>query len=591
MFSNYSVAFHAVTTYLFFTGKGGVGKTSIASATAVALADKGKRVLLVSTDPASNLEDVFHVELTSEPRDIEEVPLLQVSVIDPEEAARAYRDRVIGPYRSALPEAVVATMEEQLSGACTVEIAAFDEFSQLLADDSFREKYDHIIFDTAPTGHTLRLLKLPTAWTGYLNESTHGASCLGPLAGLETKKSLYKQAVETLSDPQLTTLMLVTRPDVSAMLEIKRAASELAAIGVKNQHVIFNGLFTKPVTADQTAHQFYQRQQMALAEMPMEIQKMQKSFIPFVSYPLIGIQELRHFIRGVSIHTIKDTNTITIDSSTIHSLNDLVEDIETSGVRVIMTMGKGGVGKTTTASALAVALAERGNKVHLTTTDPAAHLDYQFKSSSRFPNLSISRIDPTIVVDEYKMKIIEDNVSRLSEEELDLLKEDLESPCTEEIAIFHAFAEVVDRSRQEIVVIDTAPTGHTLLLLDASEAYHNELSRSTGEAPESVKQLIPRLRDSGQTRIVIVTLPEATPVLEATRLQDDLSRASIRVDWWIINQSLYYSKTVDPLLMGRVQNEQRWIHEVLTKHAAHTVIVPWQSTELLGYEAQKSYLK
>lgn len=590
MYPLYTIQTNIVTPYLFFTGKGGVGKTSIASSTAVALADAGKRVLLVSTDPASNLQDVFQTELTNLPKAIADVPNLEACNIDPEEAARDYRERVIGPYRKLMPEAVIATMEEQLSGACTVEIAAFDEFAKLLADPAIRTNYDHVLFDTAPTGHTLRLLQLPTAWTGFLQESTHGASCLGPLSGLEGKKELYRLAVDSLSNAQLTTLMLVTRPDSSALLEIKRASEELAEIGVQNQQVIINGLFHEPMTDDKMAMEFYQRQQQALKEMPEEVKKLQLSSVPYVSYSLTGLKELRYFTKHVTLYS-QEGSQPEINTEDVHSLMDLLNDIETSGTRVVMTMGKGGVGKTTTASAIAVGLAERGHRVHLTTTDPAAHLAYQFQDAMDYDHLSVSKIDPDAVTKKYKESVLEKSSAQLTEAELAYLKEDLESPCTEEIAIFHAFAEVVERSEQEIVVIDTAPTGHTLLLLDSSEAYHNELNRSTGEVTEAVKKLVPRLRNPQETRVVIVTLAEATPVLEATRLQQDLARADIHANWWIINQSLYQTKSEDAVLQGRARAELNWIHQVMENYAMNTTIIPWTGTETRGYEGLKKLLE
>ncbi|MBY0201371.1 arsenical pump-driving ATPase [Priestia megaterium] len=576
------------TPFLFFTGKGGVGKTSTACAVAVSLADTGHKVLIVSTDPASNLQDVFEVELTNEPIEIPNVQNLYACNLDPEEAAKTYRDKVVGPYRGKLPDSVVSTMEEQLSGACTVEIAAFDEFTNLLANEEMVNQFDYILFDTAPTGHTLRLLQLPTAWSGFLEESTHGASCLGPLSGLDEKKGLYAKTVKALSNPKQTTLMLVARPDVSSLEEANRASKELKEIGISNQNLIVNGLMKQHVKEDEISTAFYNRQQEALKKMPQELKQMVMYSVPYVAYPLTGINHLRHLFQSHTLPApeIKD---IDLSQQNLAEFKDVVEDFSVDGTKVIFTMGKGGVGKTTVASAIAVGLVEKGHRVHLTTTDPAAHLDFVFSNSEAKELLSISRIDPKAEVEAYKNEVLSKASEELDEDGIAYIQEDLNSPCTEEIAVFRAFADVVAKSEDEIVVIDTAPTGHTLLLLDATQSYHKELERSTGEVPESVKKLLPRLRNPKETSVVIVTLAEATPVLEASRLQVDLKRAEINPKWWVVNQSLYATDTVDPVLKGRAQAEAAWIKKVSEELTSNCAIIPWQPEEKIGYEKVKEY--
>ncbi|MFK8793824.1 arsenical pump-driving ATPase [Planococcus plakortidis] len=588
MYSLFNPNQMAVTPFLFFTGKGGVGKTSIACATAVALADQGKKVLLVSTDPASNLQDVLEVELTNDPKAIPSVDNLAACNIDPEQAAKAYKESVVGPYRGKLPDAVLATMEEQLSGACTVEIAAFDEFSHLLADDEILAQYDHVLFDTAPTGHTLRLLQLPTAWSGFLEDSTHGASCLGPLAGLEGKKALYKKAVDSLSDGDKTTLILVARPDNSSLLEADRASFELKEIGIKNQLLIVNGLLQTHQPEDAVSSAYYKRQREAIDETPEGLKQVMAYSLPYVSYSLTGIANLRHLFSSYAITSFETEEAG--EPLELPGLNSVIDDFSEHNTRVIFTMGKGGVGKTSVASAIAVGLAEKGQKVHLTTTDPAAHLAYTFEGSGQHGNLSISSINPEIEVARYKEHVIEQAGSGMTEEELDYLKEDLESPCTEEIALFQAFAKVVEKSENEIVVIDTAPTGHTLLLLDSTEAYHKEMSRSTGDVPDSVKKLLPRLRNPQDTAVVIVTLAEATPVLEAARLEEDLKRAGIEAKWWVINQSLYATDTADAVLKGRAISEKKWIRKVDEELATKCAIIPWLEEEKIGYDQLKEFI-
>ncbi len=565
------------TRYLFFTGKGGVGKTSTASATAIALAESGKRVLIVSTDPASNLQDVFEVELDHTPTPIPTIPRLFAINLDPEEAALAYRERVIGPYRNRLPQAAITNMEEQLSGACTVEIAAFDEFTNILANRQLNEQYDHIIFDTAPTGHTLRLLQLPQAWNTFLEENKHGASCLGPLSGLNEKKELYTSTVEILSNVKSTTLLLVTRPEKTSFIEASRASRELANLGITNQTLLINGLLNSS-SNDPISNAYSSLQQKAIRNMPENLRQLHTFMLPLVPFTLSGTENLRKLCskRHSDTKTIPDNFT----ENKLPGLCDLINTFVNKKSGVIMTMGKGGVGKTTIATAIALGLANKGYKVHLTTTDPAAHVDLILEDNSKINYLSVSRINPTKEVDNYRKAVLKEVADVLDEDSLELIKEDLHSPCTEEIAIFHAFANVVDMAKEEFVVIDTAPTGHTLLLLDAAESYHKEILRSNKQMPDSVKNLLPRLRNSNETNIILVTLPEATPVLEASRLQSDLTRANIHPTCWVINQSMQAAKTTDPILKARAQAEGNWIETVNNELSDKTYLIPWQANPL-----------
>ncbi|WP_077325023.1 arsenical pump-driving ATPase [Virgibacillus siamensis] len=577
------------TQFLFFTGKGGVGKTSTACATAIHLADEGKKVLIVSTDPASNLQDVLEVELTNTPKSVSNIINLDAANIDPEEAAELYREKVVGPYRGKLPDVAIKSMEEQLSGACTVEMAAFDEFSSIISDPAISNRYDHVIFDTAPTGHTLRLLKLPTAWNDFLDESTHGASCLGPLSGLQEKKELYEQTVSSLSDQEKTTLLLITRPESSALYEANRSAKELKDIGIKNQMLIVNGLLQMHLSNDKVSSAFYQRQQEALKDFPKELKQMAVYSLPLVSYSLTGLENLRYLFKQYALPATEEP-TSHDERIELPKLSTLIEGFSENNTRVIFTMGKGGVGKTTVASSIAVGLVEKGHKVHLTTTDPAAHLDYMFSNPIDNEKLSISSIQPKDEVAAYKKEVLSKASESLDEAGIAYLKEDLDSPCTEEIAVFRAFAEQVAKCNDEIVVIDTAPTGHTLLLLDSAEEYHKELTRSTGEVRENVKALLPRLRNPIETSVVIVTLAETTPVLEAERLQSDLIRADIRPEWWVINQSLHATETQDLILAGRSKTERKWIEKVRDELAQNAAIIPWISEEKIGYSKLKELI-
>lgn len=561
------------TKYLFFTGKGGVGKTSTACATAVALADQGKKIMLISTDPASNLQDVFNTDLNNKGVQIKGVPNLIVANFDPEEAAREYKESVVAPYRGKLPDVVINNMEEQLSGSCTVEIAAFNEFSTFITDKEVQEEFDHVIFDTAPTGHTLRMLQLPSAWSNFISESTHGASCLGQLAGLEDKKEIYKNAVRTLSDKDMTTLILVSRPEVSALKEGERASKELQDIGVNNQVLTINGVLKAP--DDTLSTNIFNKQQNALKDIPEHLGKLEAFEIPLRPYNITGLENLRAFLKEDNIKYSDEK----LSASEILKLKDVVENLYNSDKKVIFTMGKGGVGKTTIAAAIALGLAKKGKRVHLTTTDPAAHLKFVLDESF---GITLSNIDEKKELEKYKKEVLNKARETMSDEDIEYVEEDLRSPCTQEIAVFRAFAEIVEKSENEVVVIDTAPTGHTLLLLDSTESYHREIQRSQGDTPESVKKLLPRLRNIDETEVIIVTLAEATPVYEAMRLEADLKRAGINSKWWIINSSLFATNTTNKILKAKASNEIEWINKVSEISNGNFAVIEWNAEEVKG---------
>lgn len=562
-----------LTKYMFFTGKGGVGKTSVACATAVALADSGKNVFLISTDPASNLQDVFDTELDNKGVAIQEVPNLVVANLDPIQAAAEYRESVIGPYRGILPDDVLKNMEEQLSGSCTVEIAAFNEFSKFITDEEIQTKYDYIIFDTAPTGHTIRMLQLPSAWSNFISENTHGTSCLGQLSGLESQKDVYKKAVKTLTDGKLTMLILVSRPETVPLAEAERASSELANIGVENQILIINGVITS--YDDKTSESLFLKQQKILSKIPEDLKTIVTYMVPLRGYNIIGVDNVRAMLNKDNLTLSKEK----IKSESTPWLKDVVEDLYNNNKKVIFTMGKGGVGKTTIAAAIALGLSQKGRKVHLTTTDPAAHLKYVISESDC---ISISYIDEQAELKKYQEEVLAKARKVMSEEDLAYVEEDLRSPCTQEIAVFRAFAEIVDKAKNEIVVIDTAPTGHTLLLLESAQSYNHEIERSNGDIPESAKKLLPRLHNADETEVIIVTLPEATPVYEAMRLEEDLRRAGINNKWWIINSSLYKTGTTNKILLAKASNEIEWINKIAAHTNGHFAVIAWSPDEIKG---------
>lgn len=562
-----------LTKYLFYTGKGGVGKTSIACATAVSLADDGENVLLISTDPASNLQDVFATKLNNKGVPIKDVPNLIVANLDPNESAAEYRESVIGPYRGKLPEVAIKNMEEQLSGSCTVEIAAFNEFSKFITDESLKSKYDYIIFDTAPTGHTLRMLQLPSAWSNFISENTSGTSCLGQLSGLEDKKGVYKDAVKTLADGGSTTLILVSRPEETPLKEAERASIELKDIGIRNQTLIINGILTS--YDDSISENYYKKQQNALLKMPEGLRGIATYMVPLRAYNITGLDNVRSLLTDDHFAVSNEK----VNAKTILHLKDIVDDLYSTNKKVIFTMGKGGVGKTTIAAAITLGLAKKGRKVHLTTTDPAGHLNFVINESS---GITMSRIDEKKELEKYQNEVLSKARKTMSEEDLAYVKEDLKSPCTQEIAVFRAFADIVDKAEDQTVVIDTAPTGHTLLLLESTESYNQQIKNSHGEIQESERKLLPRLHNAAETEVLIVTLAEDTPVYEAMRLEEDLKRTGIMTKWWIINSSLYKTNTTNKMLAAKASNEVKWINKVDMHSKGMFAVIPWSPNEIKG---------
>ncbi len=569
------------TRFLFFTGKGGVGKTSLACAAAVALADGGSHVLLVSTDPASNLDEVLGVRLSGDPTAVPGVTGLDALNIDPEAAARAYRERVVGPYRGVLPEAAVRGMEEQLSGACTVEIAAFEQFARLLGDEAAAAPYTYVLFDTAPTGHTLRLLALPSAWDGFLQVNTTGTSCIGPLSALSEQRTLYAAAVRALEDGSKTTIVLVTRPETSAVLEAERTSAELRALRISNQRLVVNGVFRPSVPDDPLAAALARRSREALDALPESLAALPGEEVPLFGHDMVGLPALRALAGEGSASGPGETGAApSVSLPPDAGLSCLVDEIAAPGHGLVMVMGKGGVGKTTVAAAIAVALAQRGLHVHLTTTDPAAHVLETVGGD--IEGLTVGRIDPEAATRAHVEHVLATSGAGLDAGARALLEEDLRSPCTQEIAVFQAFSRTVAEARRGFVVLDTAPTGHTLLLLDAAGSYHRDVMRSTRGGPGRLVTPLMRLRDPAYTKVLIVTLPETTPVSEAERLQEDLRRAGIEPFAWVLNRSLAAAGPQEPVLRQRAAAETAHVSRVHCGLAHRVALIPWLAEPPVG---------
>lgn len=565
--------------FVFFTGKGGVGKTSLSCAVALRLCGEGKRVLLVSTDPASNVGQVFGQRIGNRVTEIAAVPRLSALEIEPQAAAQAYRERVVGPVRGVLPDGVVRGIEEGLSGACTTEIAAFDEFTGLLTDRSLLERFEHVVFDTAPTGHTIRLLQLPGSWSRFITENPGGAGCLGPMAGLERQREQYAAAVAALADPQRTRLVLVSRAQRSALQEVARTAGELSAAGLHTGFLVVNGVM--PPDADPLAAAIREREERALAELPHALRGLPTDQVALKPFNLVGLEALRHLLDGGGAPPSAPPRP---NAPALPDLGALVDELAGQGHGLILTMGKGGVGKTTVAAAVAVALAGRGFPVHLTTSDPAAHLSSTL--AGELPNLTVDRIDPQAETERYRVQVLRTKGKHLDAAGLAALEEDLRSPCTEEIAVFQAFSRAIREAGRRFVVMDTAPTGHTLLLLDATGSYHREVMRHASDAARHTTPMM-QLQDPEHTRVLLVTVAETTPVLEAAGLQADLRRAGIEPWAWVVNNSLLAAQTGSPLLRQRAAHEAERLEEI-REHSDRLAVVPLQGEEPVGLPALRA---
>lgn len=599
------------TQFIFFSGKGGVGKTSMACTTAVRLADSGQRTLIVTTDPASNLADVFEQPIGHKITPIAQVPNLWAMEIDGDQATRDYIDRAMAPIRTAFPPAIVQVMEEQMSGPCTSEVAAFDRFVDFLEPTPLNGQatpFDTVIFDTAPTGHTIRLLELPAEWSQTITaaEQGSGQTCIGPAAAIQEAKHKYERAMATMRDAQYTTFIFVLQPEATAIQETQRAIGELRKLGLQTHQLILNGLIPPEETTNELFAGRAQMQTGYLAQIERELPFPTRRMY-LLDKEIKGVGRLRQVgqllfegIRPAAAATNGRSAAILprlLTESPLSRLLPIAND------RLLFFAGKGGVGKTVASCITAVWLARQGYKTLLLTTDPAAHLGDvlgvpvgdKIAPVAGAPGLWATKIDPKAAATAYKQGILDDARRRgRPEAAIQVIAEELESPCTEEMAAFDKFIEYASQGEWQVVVFDTAPTGHTLRLIELPMEWSQQLdvkvfaSVDTQAADDVTKQrfgaVIERMRDPRRSSFVYVMYPESTPILEAYRASQELGTLGIEPGLVVANFVIPPDQATTPFSRARRTMQEKYLVEIAERFAVPVVQMPLLPYEIRGLE-------
>ncbi len=599
------------TKFIFFSGKGGVGKTSMACVTAVRMADEGKRTLIVTTDPASNLADVFEQQIGHQVTPIEGVDHLWAMEIDPDRATQEYIDRAMSPIRAAFPPQIVQVMEEQMSGPCTAEVAAFDRFTDFLdTDHSNQQAFDVVIFDTAPTGHTIRLLELPSEWSQSIDTASEGSgqTCIGPAAAIQNAKHKYERALAMLRDTNRTVFNFVLQPEAISIKETRRSIGELLKLGIHAFHLIVNGIIPPEAQSNPLFS--------ARAEMQSRyLHQINKEF----SFPIKMMKLLKAEIGGVK--GLRAVAKIYFDgkketegkrtAAIVRQINrpaqseiPFVRELSSNGHRhTVFFAGKGGVGKTVASCISAVWLARSGYKTLLLTTDPAAHLgDVLGVPVGDVPapvdgidNLWAARIDPKTAAEKYKLRILNDARERgRPPEAIAVMEEELNSPCTEEIAAFDQFIDFATQPEWRAVIFDTAPTGHTLRLLELPVDWSKQIDIKTFAsidseiADDAAKQrfgkVIEMMRDPAQSTFSFVMYPESTPILEAYRASEELGTLDIHTGMIIANYIIPEEVATGEFAQSRRDMQNRYLEEIEAKFQVPVVQIPLLPNEIQGLE-------
>ena len=599
-----------MTHFHFFSGKGGVGKTSMACTTAVYHADAGQRTLIVTTDPASNLSDVFAQPIGHAITPIAGVPNLFAMELDADQATAEYIDHAMAPIRAAFPPQIVAVMEEQMSGPCTAEVAAFDRFTDFIdVPSDGGGVFDTVIFDTAPTGHTLRLIALPVEWSRNINaaEQGSGQTCIGPAAAIQDAKHKYERAVALMRDPAATTFTFVLQPEATALKETRRAMDELHKLGITSQDLIVNGVIpveeaSNPLFAARRSMQQGYLAQIA-RELPLPTQQM-----PLLAGEITGVTRLRAVARllfaGEATALVDLVANDVWVAPTTNDLDAILPRLlPDGGRRTLFFAGKGGVGKTVASCLTAVWLAHQGFKTLLLTTDPAAHLGDVLgvpvgDTVARVPgvpNLSATKIDPQAAGAAYKARILADAQARgRSAASIAVMQEELDSPCTEEIAAFDQFIDYAAQDAWDVIVFDTAPTGHTLRMLELPLDWSQQLDVKVfasvdGAAADDVAKarfagVIAMMRDPRQSTFAFVLYPEATPILEAARAAEELSTLGLRPSLVVANYVLPPEAEATPFGRARRAMQGRYLAELPARFAAPVLSIPLLTHEVKGLE-------
>ena len=595
------------TKYIFFSGKGGVGKTTMACATAVHYANEDKKTLIVTTDPASNLADVFETEIGHKI-----TPLLNNlwgMEIDPDKATEEYRERILAPMRAVMPESVMAVLEEQFNSPCTTEIASFDRFVDFMVaeKEGKGEKYDVVIFDTAPTGHTIRLLELPVDWSKHIEESAKGQgnTCIGPVASIQENKVKYDEATRLLGDAERTTFMFVLQPEETSVYETKRSSKELKEIGVKNIELIINGMLPEEVCEHPFFKSRFEMQQKYIkiieSDFPIKIRKMYQR-----DGEIKGVERILNIEKDLFANANKQTYIIgngeLLKAEFENFIPDSINEIITPNgkTKSIFFTGKGGVGKTVISVATAYKFATEGYKTLLLTTDPAAHIGEVLEQNitdkiqkiEGVENLWSVIVDQEKATEEYKQRIIEESKPKYSEDMMTAIKEELESPCTEEMAAFDKFMAYVESDDYDFVVFDTAPTGHTLRLLELPFDYSDQVSlmvttNKKSQDAKSVTQkrfdkVIARMKDTNQSIFSFVVYPESTPVIEAYRAMLDLKEAGIQTQFVVANQVLEPEYCTNEFFIKRRKMQEKYLADIKERFQLPVTIMPLLESEIKG---------
>lgn len=597
------------TEYLFFSGKGGVGKTSMACATAVGEAERGRKTLIVTTDPASNLADVFEQPIGHQVTPIAGVRNLWAMEIDPDRATEEYRERILGPFRAVMPEDVVKILEEQFRSPCTTEMASFDRFVDFMDSEDF----DLVIFDTAPTGHTIRLLELPVDWSRHIEESAKGSgqTCLGPVQAIQESKTKYDRAIALLTNPAHTRFIFVLQPEQTAIFETERSAKELHGIGVESQELIVNGILRAEVCDQPFFRKRYEMQQRHLAEIrsrfPLPIREMllrdaEVKGVTTLREVALALQGTPTPAKPAAASPASAPISAPTGRLSRGELLNLLLPRNGQG-KAIFFAGKGGVGKTSVSCIAALHLARQGLRTLLITTDPAAHigqvLDVPVEDHptavTAVPNLWVARIDAKQATEEYKARILADARTRYSEEMLLAMREELESPCTEEMAAFDKFTQYADSDDYQVVVFDTAPTGHTLRLLELPFDYSQQVELMVTTTQESgalraetrarFDRIIARLRDPDRTVFAFVVYPESTPVIEAYRASQDLAAAGIPTQLVVANQVIPVEQVTNAFFWNRRAMQIKYLDEIERRFGIPMLVLPLMENEIRGLPA------